>query len=109
MKRITTYRSRNLPPIFRLEDAYVFTGEIPPPTVVQAYIPPVDTLGDGLSWTGVMNALDKGPEMPAERPSRVPRVPVWSVACVFSGSVLMAVGWMLNEPVARLIWEAIPR
>jgi hypothetical protein len=97
-------------PGFKLEDAYVFTGEIPPPAVVQAHTQRWHKVNShspdaGVSVTGIMRALDKGAEMPAERPSRVPRVPVWSVACVFAGSVLMAFGWMLNSPVSRLIWE----
>lgn len=68
---------------------------------------PVDTLAEGLSWTGVMRAIEKGPEIAAEPRSAVPRVPVWSLASIVSGAVLMAVGWLMNDPVSRMVFEVI--
>lgn len=66
-------------------------------------------LDGGLSVTGVMRAIDEAPEMPTEARSPVPRVPVWALACIVSGLVLVAIGLVLRDPVARVVWEAIPR
>lgn len=36
-------------------------------------------------------------------------VPVWAPVALVAGAVLVALGWILNEPVSQLVWEAIPR
>lgn len=95
------------------QDAYIFTGPIPPPTMwlmgeiddtTQVIPQPVHV---DLSITGVMRAIDKGAEMPVERPSVVPRVPVWAVASVALGMVLMAFGLVLQDPLAMAVYEVI--
>lgn len=58
--------------------------------------------GDALSWTGVMEAIQE----PSEPRSAVPRVPVWTLAAIVCGSVLMAVGLLMNDPVSLWVWEA---
>lgn len=60
----------------------------------------------GLSFTGVMRAIEKGPEDISE--ARSP-IPAWTLVAVMAGSVLMALGWMLNGPVSRMMYEAIQR
>lgn len=55
-----------------------------------------------LTYTGVMRAIEEGPEMAAE-PSA--RVPAWSLLAIVVGCVLMALGWMLNDPVSYLIYS----
>ena len=118
-------------------DAYIHSGPIPPPTMwpmgeiqhddgtIQLIPQPVRweptqvdattvvlrpvPRTDALTVTGVMRAVEKGPSSVVERPSRVPRVPVWSLASIVSGAVLMAIGWLMNDPVARMVFEAIPR
>lgn len=48
-------------------------------------------------------------EIPAEGRPAVPRVPVWALACIVCGLVLVAIGLVLRDPVARTVWEAIQR
>jgi hypothetical protein len=106
-------------------DAYIFTGPIPPPTMwpmgeihhadgtTQLIPQPVRwdertrVNDDGLTVTGVVRAIDKASQMPAERRSAVPRVPLWSLACIACGLVLVAIGLVARDPVARAVWEAI--
>lgn len=67
-------------------------------------IPPHD---DALSFTGVMDAFDKAPQSHAEARSSRPGVPLWAVALIIAGLALMAVGWLMNEPVSILIYTMI--
>jgi len=62
---------------------------------------------DGLTWTGVMDAFAEAPQTHAEARSARPPVPVWPVALILLGLVLMAFGWLLNEPISLLIYTAI--
>lgn len=64
---------------------------------------------NALTVTGVIRAIVKDPETHAEDRTGIPRVPVWSLAAIVSGLVLMAIGWVLNDPVAQFVFEAIPR
>jgi hypothetical protein len=62
-------------------------------------------------WVGGVHApdcLDIQPvQMPVETMKPQPRVPVWAMACLFWGLVLMAIGSVLRDPVARAVWEMI--
>jgi hypothetical protein len=58
-----------------------------------------------LTFTGVMVALEKGSRMPAEPRSTIPRVPVWSLVSLLAGSVLVALGLILKDPVAFAVWS----
>lgn len=62
---------------------------------------------DGLSFTGVMEVLENQPQSHAKGRTGEPWAPVWAIAMIFAGLVLMAFGWMLNEPVAQLIYGSI--
>lgn len=89
---------------FSLADAYVLSGPISPPHtyLTDAATPPVDTLEGGLSWTGVMEALDNHPQSHAKGRRDDPRVPVWSLVVLFVGLVLTAVA-MVGLSYAHLI------
>lgn len=65
--------------------------------------------GDGLSFTGVIRAIENAPQSHAKRRARGGPVPVRYVACVFAGLVLTAIGLLLRDSVALMIWEAIHR
>lgn len=62
-----------------------------------------------LTITGVIRAVSEGPQTHAEGRSRDRRVPVWAVACIVFGSPLMVLGCLATDPVARVVWELIPR
>lgn len=80
---------------YRPTDAYItFTQDIPRPDATSV---------DELSWTGVMRAVGKGPQIHAKPRTRIP---AWSVAAIAWGVVLIALGLCLNQPVSVLIWEA---
>ena len=64
---------------------------------------------DVTTVTGVIRALGRGPESHRDVRTGIPRVPVWSVACVFLGSVLMGCGFLMNQPVAHMVYEVIHR
>lgn len=79
---------------FSLGDAYVISQPIPRPEEL-----PVDVLEGGLSWTGVMRAIEKGPQSHAEGRNPDGRVPVRYVVLVFVGLLLTGlglVGWWLS-------------
>jgi hypothetical protein len=94
---------------FNLTDVYVLSQEIPPHAEVMRSVPadPTDTSTWGLTFTGVMDAIEKGPQSHAEGRTGVPGVPVWALGMVFAGLVLMAIGFLLNEPVSMLIYTMI--
>lgn len=94
---------------FNLADVYVLSGELPAHTEVLRSIQadPTDTASWGLSFTGVMEALDKAPQSHAKGRTGEPWAPVWALAMIVAGLALMAFGWMLNEPVAQLIYGSI--
>lgn len=59
-------------------------------------------------WDVVRRALvTPTAEYPVEPRALVPRVPVWSLVSIVSGLTLVAVGWLLNDPVSQLIWGMI--
>jgi hypothetical protein len=81
-----------------LSDSYVISQAIPQPEQLG-----IDTLEGGLSWTGVMDAIEKAPESHAKgRADRTP-VPVRYVVMVFLGLVLMGIG-LAREPIALILW-----
>jgi hypothetical protein len=90
---------------FNLSDAYVLSGALPSHDEVLRSI--TDTSEWGLSFTGVMDALDKAPQSHAEGRTGEPAAPVWAIAMIFAGLVLMAIGWLLNDPITQLIYGAI--
>jgi hypothetical protein len=94
---------------FNLADAYVLSHEIPPHTEVMRSITvsPTDTSEWGLSWTGVMNAIEEAPQSHAKGRTGAPWVPVWTLVVIFAGLVLIAFGWVLNDPITHLIYGAI--
>jgi hypothetical protein len=49
----------------------------------------------------------KGPEIVRTARARRERVPVWSVASMFAGTVLMAMGWGFNAPIVQWVWSAL--
>lgn len=51
-----------------------------------------------------MGAFSKGPETVAEATAYRAPMPVWPLALVFCGLVLMALGLVLNDPVARALY-----
>ena len=110
---MTIYSSK--PPVvpgyesFSLSDAYVLSGALPSHDEVMQSITvdACDTSAWGLSWTGVMEAFDKGPQTSHKARTGAPGVPVWGVALIVLGLTLMAFGWLLNEPVSLLIYTAI--
>lgn len=112
---MTTYSSRNLPPVvpgpesFNLNDVYVLSGAIPSHDEVMrsVVVSPIDTGSWGLSFTGVMEAFDNQPQSHAKGRTATPGAPVWAIAVIFLGLVLMAFGWLLNGPVSSLIYTAI--
>jgi len=112
---MTTYSTRKPPVVvpgyepFNLTDVYVLSGELPSHTEVlrQIEVSPIDTSSWGLSFTGVMEALDKAPQSHAKGRTDVPGIPVWALVLIFAGLVLMAIGWLLNEPVAWFIYRLI--
>jgi len=50
---------------------------------------PTDTASWGMSWTGVMEAISEGPQSHAGERKGGGRVPVWALACLFAGLVLI--------------------
>jgi hypothetical protein len=66
---------------------------------------------DCLDVTGSSSrtAVMERPEMPVEARTDVRRVSGWSLASLVVGSVLMALGWILNGPVSLLIYGALQR
>lgn len=94
---------------FRLLDSYVISQDI---TALQAEArvlpytthPPVDTLDGGLSWTGVMDALEKTPQSHAKGRSDAPRVPVGYVVMLYLGIVLVGAA-LVGLWIAPLIRE----
>jgi hypothetical protein len=94
---------------FNLTDVYVLSQEIPPHSEVMRSITvsATDTSSWGLSFTGVMEALDKSPQSHAKTRTGVPGVPVWALAMIVAGLALMAFGWLLNDPITHLIYGAI--
>lgn len=70
-------------------------------------IPLMITTVDGLTMTGVIRAVEKGPESHAEGRNRPTWAPMWALVLVFVGGVLAALGLLFQDPVARMIWEAI--
>lgn len=83
-------------------DAYVISQPIIPPEVVAAYTPSVDTLDGGLSWTGVIHALEEAPQSHAERRTGAGGGSGWAVACVFAGLVLIGLSLFLGFVVLPL-------
>lgn len=61
----------------------------------------------GLSFTGVMDAIEKGPQTHAERRSARPPMPVWPVVLIVAGLALVAFGLLMNGPVSMLIYMMI--
>lgn len=57
-----------------------------------------------LTMTGVMRAIEKGPQMHHKRRGRGWRVPVWAVACIVFGSPLAVLGCLATRPVAEAIY-----
>jgi hypothetical protein len=102
----TTYSQKHIPvipgDIGLPTDAYIYTGPIPDHATVQAYVPTTDTLAGGLSWTGVMDAIEKGPQSHAEASAADRGMPVWALACVFGGLVLMALAMVMLTVVIPL-------
>jgi hypothetical protein len=105
---MTTYNSDHtayLPVIpgpepFSLSDTYILSGVVPTHEEVMASIEVPD---EWLSWTGVMDAIEKAPESHAKgRAGRTP-VPVRYVVMVFLGLVLMGIG-LAREPIALILW-----
>jgi hypothetical protein len=94
---------------FNLTDVYVLSQEIPPHAEVMRSITvsATDTSSWGLSWTGVMDAFDKAPQSHAKDRTGEPWVPVWALALILAGLVLMAVGWLLNDPITQWIYGAL--
>lgn len=64
-------------------------------------IPPPE---DYVTMTGVIRALDKHPESHRAPSAGIPRVPAWALASVFFGAVLIGVGFLMNQPVAHLVY-----
>lgn len=120
-------------PGYRLEDSYIITQDIPPPSMLPVgeiqledgqtmiiaqpqLLPnggwqtlPSDTLDGSLSWTGVMDAFVEVPQSHAKgRTARGP-MPVWPVVLILAGLVLMAIGFLLNGPVSLLVHGVISR
>jgi hypothetical protein len=108
------------------QDAYIFTGPIPPPTMwlmgeiehedgTTQLIPQpvrwsvlespvsVDTLAGGLSWTGVMDAIGKGPQIHGNGLRGGRGVPGWAIACVFAGLVLVGLCMVMLSVVVPLM------
>lgn len=108
---MTTYKPVIVPghEPFNLADVYVLSHEIPSHDEVLRSIQadPTDTASWGLSFTGVMEVLEKAPQSHAKGRTGEPWAPAWAIAMIFAGLVLMAIGWMLNEPVAQLIYGSI--
>lgn len=106
---MTIYSTR--PPVesFNLSDAYVISEVLPSHDEVMRSITVSsgDTSSWGLSFTGVMDVIGKAPQSHAKGRTGQPWAPVWAVAMIFAGLVLMGFGWMLNDPIAQLIYGAI--
>lgn len=62
-------------------------------------------LYDGLTMTGIMEALEKAPQSHAEARTARRGVPVWAVACLWLGTVLVALGLLLTDQVAWMVWS----
>jgi len=60
-----------------------------------------------LSFTGVMEVLEKAPQSHAAGRTGAPGAPVWALVAIFAGLVLMAFGWVLNDPITHFIYGAI--
>lgn len=91
----------------QFEDGVTMLVPQPSASLWQSVPPPEDTLGGGLSFTGVMEAFDKAPQSHAKGRMDGSGVPVWGVALIVLGLALMAFGWLLNDPVSLLIYTAI--
>jgi hypothetical protein len=68
-----------------------------------------DTCADLTSgWDVVRRALvNPTDEYPVETVRTTRPVPVWTLVSIISGLTLIAIGWMLNGPVSRMVWEMI--
>ena len=80
---------------------YIYPAETP--RFVQ--VPPVDIV----TVSGVVRAFDKEPQSHAKGRTSLPRVPVGAVALIMLGLALMAVGFLMNEPLAWFIFGVIHR
>lgn len=58
-----------------------------------------------LSMTGVMEALEKAPQSHAGRRTMFADTPVWAVTCLWAGIVLVALGLLLTDQVAWVVWS----
>lgn len=101
-------------PSSTLADVYVLSGAIPGHEKVisaidygypeaEAYVTlPVGTIGGGLSWTGVMEAISEGPQSHAKGRTWRTGVPVRYIAALFLGMVLIGlslVAWFVVLPL----------
>jgi hypothetical protein len=66
-------------------------------------VPPADIV----TVSGVVRAFDKEPQSHAKGRTSLPRVPVGAVALIVLGLTLMAIGFLMNEPLAWLIYGVI--
>jgi hypothetical protein len=64
------------------------------------------TPADGLTMTGVMDALDEGSQWPVETRNGRPWAPTWAVVVTFLGIVLIGV-LVARNPIAYMIWSLI--
>jgi len=62
-----------------------------------------------LSLTGVIDAVQSGPQSHAAGRSLVPRVPVGPMVLIVAGLALMGLGLMMNAQVSWLIYNLIHR
>lgn len=72
--------------------------------VTTEVLPVVDD-NPSVSWTRVIEASEGN----AEGRNRRSRVPAWAMVSLVVGAALMAIGMVLRDPVARMVFEAIPR
>lgn len=123
---MATYRSDNWREV-TLDEAYVISQDVSALqytlTTVdtdQAYvymedgslttIPVVDVRqhpADYVTMTGVLEAFENQPQSHADRSARPALMPVWPVACVFVGLILVALGLVFNSQTTRFVWSLI--
>jgi hypothetical protein len=85
-----------------LTDSYVITQDIP-----TAPAAPIDTLAGGLSWTGVMRAIEEAPQSHAKGRTDRRGTPAWALVCLWLGLALIGltlVLWSLILPALR-VWD----
>ena len=72
-----------------------------------------DTCGyrEGETWRDAMarswKTVAKASQRPVDGRTWRDGIPLWAMVCIVSGLVLMAIGFLSQDPVARWVWSVL--